>query len=538
MRNAQLEHLVGTIKNPKTWTKIVSADAELMKLLTPLITEYNLSIPAAVYCFLNDTTPICEFSNTKKFTWFSKGFAYCGTRDVCACNSANSTAKSKKTNLDKFGAESYSQTAEYLEKTKATNLKKFGVEHASYSQEVRHRALATCISKYGTPFPSKLEEFKNKSKQTRLQRYGDENYNNHTKCTATVTSRYGVSNYAYVNKSQEQLAILHNKDNFCEFITGKTRQTAAITLSVDPNTINKYIDLYNCADLLLVTNSSKWETLFSDLLSGLSVTFVQNTKKIIPPFELDFYLPDLNIAFELNGNYWHSESMGKDRNYHFHKWQSCQKQGIALYQFFEDELINRWSVIESKIKYLTGNIHTSIGARHIALLNNTLYNKEAEFLNKFHIQGESKARNDTIGAYYNGNLVGVLSWQQKAKYLEITRFATDTSAVYPGLFSKMLNFLIREKKYAGKIVSFSNNSHSNGNLYKTAGFTQVATIGPAYWYTRDYIVRENRQNYMKTKIEKKFNISGNGKTEQMLMKELGYDRIWDSGKIKWELTVL
>lgn len=538
MRNARLEHLVGTIKNPKTWTKVVSADAELMTLLTPLISEFNLSIPAAVYCFLNDTTPVCEFFNTKTFTWFSKGFAFCGTRDVCACNAKSAVSKSKNTNLAKFGTDSYAKTAEYLEKTKATNLKKFGVEHASQSVEIRQRAANTCVQKYGTAFPSELEIFKNKSKATKLQRHGNENYNNSAKRLSTLQDRYGVINYSYVTKSQHQLDILLSKQQFCEFVTGKSRQIAALQLNVDPNTITKYITLYECEHLLASNASSKWETLFANLLTNLSVNFVQNTKQVIPPLELDFYLPDLKIAFELNGNYWHSESMGKDRNYHFNKWKSCQQQGITLYQYFEDELLNHWSVIESKVKYLTKRISKSVGARHIALSENIQYNNEAEFLNKFHIQGESKARNSTIGAYYNSNLVGVLSWQKKSNYLEITRFATDTSAVYPGLFSKMLAYLIKEKKYTGKIVSFSNNSHSNGNLYKTAGFCNVATIGPAYWYTRDYKVRENRQQYMKSKIEKKFNISGDGKTEQMMMKELGYDRIWDSGKIKWEITIL
>lgn len=537
MSNARLEHLVDTIKNPKTWTKIVSADAELMAVLAPLIAEFNLTIPAAVYCVIHNTTPVCEFSNIKKFTWFAKGFAFCGTRDVCACNATKATAKAKHTNLAKFGVESFSQTAEYLEKTKSTNLKKFGVEHASHSSEVRQRAIETCIQRHGTAFPSTLDQFKNKGKLTRFQRHGDENYNNKTKRTKTLIDRYGVSNYSYVNKSQDQLDILLNKSQFCEFITGKSRQLAAQELRVDPNTIDKYVELYECANLLVATSSSKWETLFANLLTSLSVRYIQNTKQVIPPFELDFYLPELNIAFELNGNYWHSESMGKTRNYHFSKWQKCRELNIPLYQYFEDELIDHWSVIESKVKYLTGNVFTSIGARHVALIDNIQYNSEAEFLNKFHIQGESKSRNATMGAYYNDELVGILSWQQRTKYLEITRFATNTSAVYPGLFSKMLRRLITIKNYSGSIVSFSNNSHSNGNLYKTAGFTEVAIIGPAYWYTRDYRVRENRQQYMKTKIEKKFGVSSNGKTEQTMMKELGYDRIWDSGKIKWELIV-
>ena len=110
-------------------------------------------------------------------------------------------------------------------------------------------------------------------------------------------------------------------------------------------------------------------------------------------------------------------------------------------------------------------------------------------------------------------------------------------ASYPGLFSKMMKHMITELNYSGDVVSFSNNGHSNGNVYKASGFKIDKILGPAYWYTRDYITRENRQNYMKSKIAKKFNFDMSNKTEWQAMQELGYDRIWDSGKIKWSKIV-
>lgn len=42
---------------------------------------------------------------------------------------------------------------------------------------------------------------------------------------------------------------------------------------------------------------------------------------------------------------------------------------------------------------------------------------------------------------------------------------------------------------------------------------------------------------MKSKIEKKFGISTNGKTEEAIMREMQYNRVWDCGKIKWKLIV-
>jgi len=98
--------------------------------------------------------------------------------------------------------------------------------------------------------------------------------------------------------------------------------------------------------------------------------------------------------------------------------------------------------------------------------------------------------------------------------------------------------MIKELNYVGKVVSFSNNGHSNGGVYKASGFVIEKINGPAYWYTQDYTVRENRQKYMKGKIAKKFGIDMTNKTEWQAMQELGYDRIWDCGKIKWSKEII
>lgn len=52
--------------------------------------------------------------------------------------------------------------------------------------------------------------------------------------------------------------------------------------------------------------------------------------------ELDILLPDINIAFEYNGNYFHSESK-KDKNYHINKLNKCKEKGISLCYIWESE---------------------------------------------------------------------------------------------------------------------------------------------------------------------------------------------------------
>ena len=51
---------------------------------------------------------------------------------------------------------------------------------------------------------------------------------------------------------------------------------------------------------------------------------VASDRDVISGFELDLYLPELNLAIEVNGDYWHS-TIKKDKKYHQLKSILCIK---------------------------------------------------------------------------------------------------------------------------------------------------------------------------------------------------------------------
>ncbi len=55
---------------------------------------------------------------------------------------------------------------------------------------------------------------------------------------------------------------------------------------------------------------------------------IENDKSLIKPKELDIVIPELKLAIEFNGTYWHSEQAGKDKNYHLNKTLECEKQRV------------------------------------------------------------------------------------------------------------------------------------------------------------------------------------------------------------------
>ena len=65
---------------------------------------------------------------------------------------------------------------------------------------------------------------------------------------------------------------------------------------------------------------------------------ILNSRKVIPPKELDIYLPDINLAIEYNGTYWHSL---KPEGYHRNKTERCKDLGIRLFHIPERAWTNK-----------------------------------------------------------------------------------------------------------------------------------------------------------------------------------------------------
>lgn len=82
---------------------------------------------------------------------------------------------------------------------------------------------------------------------------------------------------------------------------------------------------------------------------------IYNDKTIISPKELDVYLPERELAFEINGNYRHSKEF-KDKFYHINKTNLCKDKNIKLVHIFEFE----WQENKDKVKQCIYNAINNI----------------------------------------------------------------------------------------------------------------------------------------------------------------------------------
>jgi hypothetical protein len=112
---------------------------------------------------------------------------------------------------------------------------------------------------------------------------------------------------------------------------------------------------------------------------------------------------------------------------------------------------------------------------------------------------------------------------------ELLRFCNKLNFNIVGGSSRLLVYFIR-KYYPKEIMSYSDNSRSNGDMYRKIGFNLESETVPNYYWVIDGI-RKHRFNFRKDRLVKMGYDSS--KTEIEIMNELGYYRIFDSGSKKW-----
>lgn len=91
-------------------------------------------------------------------------------------------------------------------------------------------------------------------------------------------------------------------------------------------------------------------------LTSNNILFEASNRNKIFPLELDLFLPDYNLAIEVNGVYWHSTEF-KDEHYHINKLNECIKNNITLLQFYDTEIDNDWGFVTGLINdYLCSSV--------------------------------------------------------------------------------------------------------------------------------------------------------------------------------------
>lgn len=406
------------------------------------------------------------------------------------CSSTCSKRKREKYFLENYGEKTPFNCKTIKEKIKKTFQEKYGVEHFRKSDVWKSE--------------NSIKEVE-KRKKTMFDIFLNENNNVVGQTDSEFLIECDIHGINPISKK-----IFSNRKKI------KT-ELCPICKPIDPNVSGKEILLFK---------------LISELYNG---KIIQNFK--VERQEIDIYIPELNLGFEFNGLYWHSE-LYKSNNYHQNKTFLCEKNGIRLVHIYEDDFDNKLDIIKSLIRNMLGD-STKIPARKTEV--KFIDTKEIKkFLEKNHLQGYAPS-SINLGLFYESNLVSVMSFsklrgifknkKQDKKY-ELVRFCNilDTSVI--GGASKLFNHFIRNY-IPDSVISYCDISWATGRVYENMGMKLIGITKPSYYYIINHI-RENRIKYQKHKLIKNgFDVK---KTESQIMLERGYCRIFNSGNKKFIYT--
>lgn len=271
---------------------------------------------------------------------------------------------------------------------------------------------------------------------------------------------------------------------------------------------------------------SKGELEMGDFISE-HVEVIRNDRQVIAPYELDVFVPGMNLAFEYHGLYWHMDRghKGFDKELHQKKMKLCEEKGIQLVQFFSLDWEEKQELVKSMILSRLGKTEHCIGARTLVLDQNVSPSEAKTFFEENHLSGHVKAKTYMALRDKEGQIAQAISlrepFHRKWKdSMEIARFATRKNTQVSGGFSRLLKAVEASVKAEGKksILSYADLMHGTGSVYERAGFENLGMTALNFWWTDG------------TCLLNRFAVrAGNGKTEKQAAKEAGLFRVYGCG---------
>lgn len=253
---------------------------------------------------------------------------------------------------------------------------------------------------------------------------------------------------------------------------------------------------------------------------------------------LDLVDPEMMVAIEYCGLFWHHEHSPQPRmrNYHADKMLTASKDGYRLITIFEDEYLQRPAAVTHRLLSILKYYSSQVSARKCTLQPES--DKTAkEYLEKHHIQGPPAQLRYALGLRYNGELVGMLTAgdhhrQGHANELILSRLCFgDNIRVIGGskrLFRHLCQYA-RDHSYK-QIKTWSDNRWTNGDVYAHLGMTLEADTKPDYFYVDTH---NPRCRLSKQSQRKKTTNCPNNTTEYDWALQRGLSRIWDCGHKSW-----
>lgn len=522
----------------------------------------------------------CPGPHTAKCVICGKEFTYTvrPSEKPQTCSRKCQEALRSRTAQERYGVSNVSELPEVRKKISeangseevkakraATSMARWGVYNPSMSEEVRKKLVEvmnseeylrkreqTCIERYGFPSPSMADSIKQKRIATNIERYGTAAPPMSKEARAKIMVDGSKIDEYLAFKADPKTYIM---SHFSELPTITQLQSC---LGVTDTPIYDALVEHNCRELISKNYSTIETDIYRSILSACpDIELHRCDRTVIRPDEIDIYVPAFKVGIECNPGCTHNSSFvdpwgGPPKSYRYHKDKSdkAAAAGVFLFHVFGYEWRNKRAIMKSMILNLLGCSKYRYGARetYVCELSGT---ECKQFLDANHRQGNCnstirlglklKKTDELVAVMTFGHLRPTMgkTAQTDDTVWELSRFCNKLYTNVIGGASKLLAWF--KSHYAwSSIISFSDVAHTRGTLYQTLGFTKVGEVPPSYtWvdqYDNIYYNRVSCQKHNLAKLLHDDTIDIEHYSEVEIMEAHNFCRVYDSGKIKWELT--
>ena len=381
--------------------------------------------------------------------------------------------KRNKTMIERYGTISTAQFIDYSkidyatrnEKSRKTNIEKYGVDNVAKNKNKKNKIKQTNLKKYGGIAPACNEEVKNKQRNTIIKKYGSfdnmpgpkASHEKFIKYRNTLSEELGLE---WIDQNEFK----GKYDGKPIYYTFKCNKCGAIF----KDDFHSGLPICRNCHPTLNGSSSQEEDIYKFITSVYTGTVIRHDRNVLNGKELDFYFPDLKVAIEYNGTYWHGYrkdttlSLADFKRKIEEKRLICESKDIRLITIDEADYVDRPDVFN---RFIQDAIcpRKRIFARN-CIIKEIDTDTARKFCEYYHVNG-FKGGYKKLGLFYNDELLTVAIFGKHPKYEnECIRLAYKTGYDVVGGWAKIV------KHFGKKFLHYVNLKYFRGENKTGCGY--------------------------------------------------------------------
>jgi hypothetical protein len=402
------------------------------------------------------------------------------------------TCKCKQTKLERYGDPHYHNSKQALqtmeqrygkgnltnrEKAKQTCLKRFGVDIPMKNKKIQEKVKKTTLQKYGTENAFAAPSIKEKIKKIKLERYGYEHFNPQNNLATIKRWKQYRNDPKIIQKTIQEI---QEKGLLCESVYNTELQEWEYKITCKKHnetwvwnriTTKKEERQLPYCKKCYAENASKQEKEIVEYIKSIyNGEIIENDRIQLNGKELDIWLPELKIAIEYNGTYWHGYTNKTQISFtEFKKnaeWKrlESEKLGIRLITIDECDYLDRPEVFK---RFLYNVIIPKIKVYARKCEIKEIDTKTAkDFCECYHVNG-FRGGKYKYGLFYKDELLIVAIFAHYKQNYECIRLCYKTGYNIIGGWAKI------QKHFGKKFLHYVNLKYFRGENKTGCGYRFV-----------------------------------------------------------------